>query len=242
MYILLSILMLAVLTPIIIGFLVVKLTEKERPKGFGKAIYNKSPAGLIEQQAHAEQLTNSASNSIPDKDRIENPMVNTIACYEKNKKRLQYEFWVYCALPFLGFIHDTTIGLFGLIFLSPFWILMLWASRKQLKRADHKIILTRKYIKVDGFSTEIIPWGDIQEFRLVTRSLGRGVRAHVLIADFVDNSKYQQSMGKLNSKAHNLLYKTGVVLDNLNYYKESPEKIVRELNLRLKRSASHKRA
>jgi hypothetical protein len=228
--------MLAILSPIIIGFLVVKLTEKERSKGFGKTIYNKSPAGLIEQQTHAEHLIKSASNSIPDKDRIENP----IACYEKNKKRLQYELWVSCALPFMGFIHDATIGFVGLIFLSPFWVLMLWASRNNLQKADHKIILARKYIKVDGFSSEIIPWEDIRKFRLVARSLGRGYKASMLIADFIDNSKYQQSMGRLDSKAHNLLYKSGVVLDNLNYYKESPKKIVKALNLQLNRSSSNK--
>ncbi len=65
-YVLLAILTLAILSPIIIGFLVVKLTERERPKRIGQAIDHKPPAGAIEQQTNSEQLTSSASNYMPE--------------------------------------------------------------------------------------------------------------------------------------------------------------------------------
>jgi hypothetical protein len=231
-YALLSILILAIISPIIIGFLIVKLTERERPKGIGKAIYDKSTEGIIEQRVKAERLSIFSPTS--EINGLSNSKNEILVCYERSKKKIKIEFWLYCSIPFLGFLYDATTGLLGLAFLGPIMCIFVLIFLQQLKRIDHEIILTRQYIKIDNFSSKVIPWRDIKKFRSIDLPVPR-YRVSILVADFFDNSKYQKPMGKFNLKSHKLLYGNGVVLDQLNYYKQSPQSIVNELNLQLKR-------
>lgn len=78
MFIFFSIFLLMVISPFLIGYSVVKLTEKERPKGFGKDLYNKSKTGMIAQQKiaeRAEQLAKFIPNFIPKKERLKNSLI-----------------------------------------------------------------------------------------------------------------------------------------------------------------------
>lgn len=75
MFIFFSILLLMVISPFLIGYSVVKLTEKERPKGLGKDLYNKSKTGMIEQQKIAEQSAKFIPNFVPKKERFKNSLI-----------------------------------------------------------------------------------------------------------------------------------------------------------------------
>ena len=72
------ILLLLAIAPFLIGYTVVRITEKERPKGFGKAIYYKSKDGLIEQQKIAHRAATFIPNNIPKKEIVKRILTSAL--------------------------------------------------------------------------------------------------------------------------------------------------------------------
>lgn len=95
----------------------------------------------------------------------------------------------------------------------------------------NKIVLSNKDIWVSS-SDKTYPFQDIKRFRIGYLRAYR-VKAPILLADFHDVSKYERKKTKVGAAIDYLYFKGGTQIENLNYFEDTPDEIVTQLNNQL---------